>query len=60
MQDEQKLIKFRDSMSKHYDIPEIEQVKKDIGFAQELNTWEKEAVKKKRTFRIGKWYIGWF
>ena len=38
MADEQKLIRFRESMAKHYDMPDIETFKSDIGFG---------AVKKK-------------
>ena len=32
MSDEQKIIKFRESMSKYYEIPDIETFKTDIGF----------------------------
>ena len=36
MQDEAKLIRFRESMAEHFDIPDIETLKKDIGFTTQL------------------------
>jgi hypothetical protein len=38
MQDEAKLIRFRESMAEHYDIPDLETLKKDIGFTTQLES----------------------
>jgi hypothetical protein len=38
MQDEGKLSQFRESMSQHYDIPDLETLKKDIGFTTQLES----------------------